>query len=69
MIIRFTRKGYKFNVPYEQLTEFYSLSALGYFRKIVDEPLKDVGKVQVTVIVDVNIHHTLGICNMNVDNH
>ena len=35
--------------------------ALGDLRQVVDEPLKDVGGVQVTVVVHVDVHHTLGI--------
>lgn len=37
-------------------------AALGDLGQVVYQPLKYISSVQVTVIIHINIHHTLGIC-------
>lgn len=41
--------------------ELLTTPALSYLRQVVDEPLKDVGGIQVTVVVHVDVDHALGI--------
>ena len=40
---------------------FLSTPAHGNLREVVHQPLEDVGRVQVTVVVHIDVHHTLGI--------
>jgi N-acyl-D-aspartate/D-glutamate deacylase len=41
--------------------QFQGLPTLGDFRQVVDQPLKNIGGGQITVVVYVNVHYTLGI--------
>lgn len=42
-------------------TELMASSTLGDFREVVDQPLKYVSSIQVTVIVHIDVYYTLGI--------
>lgn len=41
--------------------QLLAAAALGDLGQVVDQPLKNVGGVQVAVIVDVNVDDTLGV--------
>lgn len=41
--------------------ELLTTPPLSYLRQVVDEPLEDVGGIQVTVVVHVDVDHALGI--------
>jgi hypothetical protein len=42
--------------------QLHGLATLRDLGQVVDEALKDVGQREVTVIVDVDVHHALRIC-------
>lgn len=42
--------------------ELMASSALCNLGQVVHQPLKYISSVQVTVIIHIDIHHTLGIC-------
>lgn len=41
--------------------ELVTSATLGDLGEVVDQPLEDVGSVQVAVVVDVDVHHALGV--------
>ena len=41
--------------------QLLSTPALGDLGQVVDQPLEDVGGVEVAVVVDVDVHHALGV--------
>lgn len=47
--------------------QLLAAAALGDLGQVVDQPLEDVGGVQVTVVVDVDVDHTLGVCGAGRD--
>lgn len=46
---------------YRCCAKLMASTTLGNFWEVIDQPLKYVSSIQVTVIVHVDVHHTLGI--------
>lgn len=60
MTRRRAEDGEKFHLKRSR-AELVAPATLRDFRKVVDQPLKYVCSIQVTVVVHVDVHHTLGI--------
>lgn len=41
--------------------ELVACPALCDLRQVIHQPLKDISSIQVTIIIHIDIHHTLGI--------
>ena len=58
-----TYNNSNFLLLYRCCAQLHSMSTLGYLGEIVYQSFKDVGRVKITVIVHINVYHSLRIWN------